>query len=88
MLSKNPKAKSYFGKCTVRFDTLKNTVSVDSDCWCENYERKTKKKNNEHNEHLVYNYTCPACHEILSNNEDCNYCPACGTKLDWSQNEK
>lgn len=53
--------------------------------WCEKYKRKMNEKKNKH---YVCNYTCPVCHEILSNNEDCNYCPACGTKLDWSQNEK
>lgn len=76
------------GTCDIRILSGGMYRRVNDYGWCEKYERKTKKKNNEHNEHLVYNYTCPACHEILSNNEDCNYCPTCGTKLDWSQNEK
>lgn len=29
----------------------------------------------------------PNCHTILSEVEDCNYCPECGAKLDWSENE-
>lgn len=58
--------------------------SVKDDGWCERYERKTKKNDKHH----VYNYTCPNCHTILSEVEDCNYCPNCGTELDWSQNEK
>lgn len=47
-------------------------------------EIMNEKKNNEHR---VYNYTCPNCHTILSEVENCNYCPECGTRLDWSKNE-
>lgn len=36
----------------------------------------------------VTDYTCPICLEILSDVEDCNYCPNCGAKLDWSKNER
>lgn len=53
-----------------------------SNGWCEKYERKAEEKNNEY---CVYNYTCPNCNEILSEVEDCNYCPECGTRLDWSK---
>lgn len=35
----------------------------------------------------VYNYTCPNCNTILSEVENCNYCPECGIRLDWSKNE-
>ena len=58
--------------------------SVKDDGWCERYERKAKEKNNKH---CVYNYTCPNCNTILSEVENCNYCPECGTRLDWSKNE-
>lgn len=47
-------------------------------------EIMNEKKNNEHR---VYNYTCPNCHTILSEVENCNYCPECGTRLDLSKNE-
>lgn len=47
-------------------------------------EIMNEKKNNEHR---VYNYTCPNCNTILSDVEDCNYCPECGTRLDWGKNE-
>lgn len=36
----------------------------------------------------VTDYTCPICLEILSDVEDCNYCPNCGAKLDWNKNER
>lgn len=55
-----------------------------SNGWCGKYDRKAKEKNNKH---CVYNYTCPNCNEILSEVENCNYCPECGTRLDWSKNE-
>lgn len=78
------------GTCDKRILSIPNPPGgmyriVNYDGWCEKYERKTKEENN--NNH-VYNYTCPNCHTILSDVEDCNYCPECGTKLDWSKNEK
>lgn len=41
----------------------------------------------EESSEFVVNYTCPNCNEILSEVENCNYCPECGTRLDWSKNE-
>lgn len=77
------------GTCDIRILSIPNPPGgmyrrVNDDGWCERYERKTKKNDKHH----VYNYTCPNCHTILSEVEDCNYCPTCGTKLDWSKNEK
>lgn len=48
---------------------------------------KEVKNMKEESSEFVVNYTCPVCLEILSEVEDCNYCPTCGTKLDWSKNE-
>lgn len=78
------------GTCDKRILSIPNLSvgmyrTVNYDDWCEKYERKTKEENN--NNH-VYNYTCPNCNTILSEVEDCNYCPTCGTKLDWRKNEK
>lgn len=77
------------GTCDKRILSIPNPPGgmyriVNYDGWCEKYERKTNEDNNKHH---VYNYTCPNCHTILSEVEDCNYCPTCGTKLDWSKNE-
>ena len=77
------------GTCYKRILSIPNPPGgmyriVNDDGWCGKYERKAKEKNNEH---CVYNYTCPNCGEILSEVENCNYCPECGTRLDWSKNE-
>lgn len=77
------------GTCDKRILSIPNPPGgmyriVSCDGWCEKYERKTKEKSNKH---YVYNYTCPNCNTILSDVEDCNYCPECGEKLDWSKNE-
>jgi len=78
IFSKKPKERYKEVFCNRRIWTFKKNH------WCQYYERKINEKNNKH---CVYNYTCPNCHTILSEVEDCNYCPNCGTKLDWSKNE-
>ena len=72
------------GNCIARKLNIGIYRTVEDNGWCEKFERKNEKNNNKH---YVYNYTCPNCHTILSEVEDCNYCPECGAKLDWSENE-
>lgn len=86
IFSKKPKLKksSYIGICKLLRDEDRVQDTTTKLDWCERYERKDKEKNNKH---CVYNYTCPNCNTILSEVEDCNYCPECGTRLDWSKNE-
>lgn len=38
--------------------------------------------NKKNNENYVYNYTCPNCNEILSEVENCNYCPECRNAIE------
>ena len=72
------------GNCIARKLNIGIYRTIEDNGWCEKYERKNEKKNNKN---YVYNYTCPNCNDILSEVENCNYCPECGTRLDWSRNE-
>ena len=65
-------------------DDVKQCVKSEEELEPYVEEHKSEKKNNKH---YVYNYTCPNCNTILSEVENCNYCPECGTRLDWSKNE-
>lgn len=86
IFSSKPKTKYlHKGTCTAWRTINLYRKETKSNGWCGKYERKMNEKKNKHR---VYNYTCPNCHTILSEVEDCKYCPECGTKLNWSKNEK
>lgn len=82
---KNMGDKDLFNEFHIEWaNTLQKLIDEHQQLKEENQKLKDKETPKKPIRHLRSLYRCENCEEIFQNHHYQDYCPACGQKLDWS----